>query len=223
MDGLGGTVFWCFPVTAGGETNGSTVMKLKVIACLASLSIPLLAACGGSPEPEKLAPSEFDAGLFGQRSEAHAWTTSALAALDAHGTPLVKTVPADIDTYCPGYRDAGVEGRKAFWVTFLSALAKHESTWRPEVSGGGGAWHGLLQISPATARGYGCNAQSADALRDVSGNLSCGIRIMASTVSRDGVISAGMGGVAADWGPFHDASKRADIQARTRSAPVCRG
>ena len=198
-------------------------MKLKVFSCLTSLSIVFLSACGSSPEPEKSAPAQFEASLFGQRSEARVWTASALAALESHGNPLVQTVPADIDTYCPGYRDADPEERKAFWVTFLSALAKHESTWRPDVSGGGGAWHGLLQISPATARGYGGGAQSADALRDGSGNLSCGIRIMASTVPRDGVISAGMGGVAADWGPFHDPSKRADIQARTRSASVCRG
>lgn len=161
--------------------------------------------------------------LFGQRAEAAAWTARALSALDAQGAPLVQTVPSDIDVYCPAYRDAGPEERKAFWVTFLSALAKHESTWRPDAAGGGGAWLGLLQISPRTAQGYGCQAKSAEALKDGRANLSCGIRIMAVTVPRDGVISAGMGGVAADWGPFHQASKRADIQARTRGAPACRG
>lgn len=184
-----------------------------------------LAACGSTSDPEKramLGASELPA-VFGARPEAPLWTGSAMAALDAHGAALVQTVPADIDAYCPGYRDAGPEERKAFWVTFLSALAKHESTWRPDASGGNGAWHGLLQISPQTARGYGCKAKSADALKDGGANLSCGIRIMAVTVPRDGVISAGMGGVAADWGPFHQASKRADIQARTRNAAVCRG
>ena len=85
-----------------------------------------------------------------------------------------------------------------------------------------GQWHGLLQISPATARGYGCNAGTAGALKDGGANLSCGLRIMAVTVPRDGVISAGMRGVAADWGPFHQASKRADIQAITRNSSVCR-
>lgn len=184
-----------------------------------------LAACGSEPEPDKRAMlgASAMAPVFGARPEAPLWTGSALAALDAHGAVLVQTVPADIDTYCPGYRKAGPEDRKAFWITFLSALAKHESTWRPDVSGGGGAWHGLLQISPATARGYGCQAKSAEALKEGGANLSCGIRIMAVTVPRDGVISAGMGGVAADWGPFRQAAKRADIQARTRTAAVCRG
>lgn len=184
-----------------------------------------LAACGSTPDPDKRAmPGASDLpAVFGARPEAPVWTGSVLAALDAHGAALVHTVPADIDVYCPGYRKAGPDERKAFWVTFLSALAKHESTWRPDVSGGGGAWHGLLQISPATARGYGCQARSAEALKEGGANLSCGIRIMAVTVPRDGVISAGMGGVAADWGPFRQAEKRADIQARTRGAAVCRG
>lgn len=198
-------------------------MKMQSTGWLAVLSCVVLASCGQVTEPEKSFTPAFGATLFGQRAEASAWTEKALSALDMQGARLVETVPADIDVYCPAYRDAGPEERKTFWVTFLSALAKHESTWRPDVSGGGGAWHGLLQISPQTAQGYGCQARSAQALKDGGANLSCAIRIMSVTVPRDGVISQGMGGVAADWGPFHTASKRADIQARTRSAAVCQG
>lgn len=145
-----------------------------------------------------------------------------MTALDAHGAVLVETVPADVEKYCPGYPEAGPETRKGFWVVFLSALAKHESTWRADASGGGGRWHGLLQISPNTAEGYGCRARTASALKNGGMNLSCGLRIMAVTVPRDGVISDGMRGVAADWGPFHQARKRADIQAATRAYPGCR-
>ena len=198
-------------------------MKRKALARLSILSLIALTACGSSSEPEKSVVAPVDARLWGQRSEGAAWTASALNALDTHGAPLVAMTPADINTYCPGYQVADADGRKAFWVTFLSALAKHESTWRPDVSGGSGAWHGLLQISPGTARGYGCKARSAADLKDGKSNLSCGIRIMARTVPRDGVISAGMNGVAADWGPFHSSAKRNDIQATTRNAPVCRG
>ena len=149
------------------------------------------------------------------------WTTTALAALETHGAALPAMVPADIDAYCPGYAEATEAERRAFWVALLSALSKHESTWRQDVSGGEGRWHGLLQISPGTARGYGCDAKSSAALKDGSANLSCGIRIMAETVPRDGVISQGMRGVAADWGPFHQSRKREDIQARTRAQPFC--
>jgi hypothetical protein len=52
-------------------------------------------------------------------------------------------------------------------------------------------------------------------------NLSCAIRIMSETVPRDGVISKGMRGVAADWGPFHQSRKRSDIQERTKAQPFC--
>ncbi len=150
-------------------------------------------------------------------------TSAALTALDQHGAALSAVVPADIETYCPGYATATEAERKAFWVALLSALSRHESTWRQEVSGGDGRWHGLLQISPGTARGYGCDATSSSELKVGTANLSCAIRIMAVTVPRDGVISAGMQGVAADWGPFHQSRKRADIQARTRAQPFCQG
>lgn len=144
-----------------------------------------------------------------------------MAALDLHGAVLVTLVPGDIDQYCPGYVNASEQRRKAFWVNLIASLSYHESTWRPEVSGGGGRWHGLLQISPATARGYGCVAEDAGDLKDGALNLSCGIRIMAETVVRDGVISRDMEGIAADWGPFHQERKRNDIKAYTKSLPYC--
>ena len=190
---------------------------------LAIFALTILVSCSTASQPEKRVEPAIPSTAFGGRPEAPVWTASVLASLGKHGAPLVETVPADIRTYCPGYAAAAPEDRKAFWVTFLSALAKHESTWRPEAAGGGGAWLGLLQISPATARGYGCRATDSAALRDGAANLSCAIRIMAVTVPRDGVISAGNGGVAADWAPFRDPAKMADIQTTTRRAQVCRG
>lgn len=193
---------------------------------VAVLAGVLLYACGRDaslpdeamlllPEPE-LPESRWDAN---PRSDI--WTEATLAALDAHGAPLVAMVPGDIGNYCPAYADNSDEDRKAFWVNFIASLARHESTWRPEVSGGDGRWHGLLQISPGTARAYGCVADDAGDLKNGALNLSCGIRIMAETVARDGVISAGMRGVAADWGPFHQRRKRQDIQSYTSNLDVC--
>ena len=149
------------------------------------------------------------------------WTRSAISALKAHGTPLVSTVPRDIAEWCPAYSTASDKGRRAFWVGYLSTLAKHESTYRPQVVGGGGRWYGLLQILPATARGYGCRARSGAALQHGPSNLSCGIRIMAKTVRRDGVVSRRGKGVAADWGPLVNGRKRSDMQAWTRAQPYC--
>jgi hypothetical protein len=153
-----------------------------------------------------------------------AWTRSALTALTRHGAPLTRVVPRDIAGWCPGYAAADEAQRRAFWVGFLSALAKHESTYRAKAVGGGGLWYGLLQILPSTARGYGCQAKSGGALTDGGNNLSCAIRIMARTVPRDNAIAVHDGrwrGVAADWGPMRSPAKRADMAAWLRGQDYC--
>ncbi len=152
------------------------------------------------------------------------WTQGALAALSQHGAPLVEAVPRDIATWCPGYASADAPRRRAFWVGFLSALAKYESTYRAKAVGGGGMWFGLLQILPGTARSYGCKARSGSALTDGTSNLSCAIRILARTVPRDRAIALREGrwsGVAADWGPLRDAGKRAEMAAWLRGQSYC--
>ena len=150
------------------------------------------------------------------------WTRAALAALKDHGKPLVATVPGDINTWCPAYPQSDEAGRRAFWVGLLSTLAKFESTHNPRAVGGGGKWFGLVQIAPGTARGYKCHARSGTALKDGSANLSCAIRIMARTVPRDGVVSQGMRGVAADWGPFHSRAKRNDMISWMNAQTYCK-
>lgn len=150
------------------------------------------------------------------------WTRAALAALKEHGKPLADMVPRDIGDWCPAYPTATAAQRRAFWVGFLSALVKHESTYRTSAVGGGGKWYGLTQILPSTARGYGCRARSGDALKHAPSNLSCAIRIMTRTVTRDRVVSRGMRGVAADWGPLHNRKKRGDMMAWTKRQSYCK-
>lgn len=154
------------------------------------------------------------------------WSRAALSALKTHGRPLVDLVPADIATWCPAYPQATDAGRRAFWVGFLSALAKYESNYKPHVVGGDGKWHGLLQILPGTARGYKCHARTGKALRDGGANLSCAIRIMAVTVPRDGVIHGYKNkkgqGVTADWGPMHSKPKRHEMAAWLREQSYCK-
>ena len=158
-------------------------------------------------------------GIDGSRS----WSVAVLRGLRAQADKLPDLVPKDIANYCPGYPTAGRAQREAFWVGLISALAWHESTHRPWAVGGGGQWYGLVQIYPPTARHYQCKARSGAALKDPEDNLSCALRIMAVTVVRDNVISRGMRGVAADWGPFHSRRKREDIMAWTRSQSYCTG
>ena len=145
------------------------------------------------------------------------WTMAVLKGLRTHASMLPDLVPRDISNYCPAYPTATREEREAFWVGLISALAWHESTHRPTAVGGGGLWYGLVQIYPDTARRYKCKARTGNALKDPEDNLSCALRIMAVTVPRDEVVSAGMKGVAADWGPFHSKRKRHDMMQWTRN------
>ncbi len=193
----------------------------KARTAVAAITLSLLSAgcatTGAAPTEMNFVPARWD-----HRPEATVWTNAALAALDRHGVALVETVPRDAGVWCPGYGEATEQERKAFWVGLLSALAKHESTWNPAAVGGGSQWFGLVQISPATARGYGCEHTSGDALKNGSGNLSCAIRILSHTVPRDGVVAEGGRGVAADWGPFHSAAKRAEMMEWTRNQSYCK-
>lgn len=194
---------------------------------LMATALLALAGCAGGDFDtvfSSKSPATEDVAMrWDHRPEADSWTETTLAALDSHGAGLVSTMPADIDTWCPAYKSADEEGRKVFWTGLLSTLAKHESTWNPGAVGGGGKWFGLVQIAPATARGYGCEARSGEALKNGEANLACAVRIMNVTVPRDGVVSQGMRGVAADWGPFHSASKRGDMINWMRAQPYCAG
>lgn len=205
------------------------MLILRLLALLTLLILtPLPAAAEepGAASAEMPWPPARPAGLPRARWEtvpdATLWTRAALAALGGHAQPLTRAVPDDIGAWCPAYPEAGEAGRRAFWVGLLSTLAKHESTYRPWAVGGGGQWYGLLQILPATARGYGCRATSGSALKHGADNLACALRIMTYTVQRDGVVARGMRGVAADWGPFHSRSKREDMRAWLRRQPYCK-
>lgn len=169
----------------------------------------------------KMRDDRLPTARWGASARGTMWTRAMVTSLRGPAAPLTDMVPRDIDEWCPAYAQNDRRLREAFWVGLVSALAKHESTYRPAVVGGGGRWHGLLQILPSTARLYGCQAQSGDALRSGAANLSCGLRIMARTVSRDGVVARGMRGVAADWGPFHSSAKRGDMMSYTRNKAFC--
>lgn len=160
---------------------------------------------------------------WGAKNGRSSWTRAILTGLRSHASELPEIVPKDIAAYCPAYPTATLAQREAFWVGLISSLAWHESTHRPTAVGGSGRWYGLVQIYPPTAKHYKCKARSGAALKDPEDNLSCALRIMAVTVPRDQVVSKGMRGVAADWGPFHSSRKRNDIMEWTRSQPYCHG
>ncbi len=197
----------------------------RAFMAMAVLALPV-ACASDEPQPaesgEVPAVTERPAMRWDHRPEAAAWTQAGMGFLAGEGRGLVAMVPADIGEWCPAYEGNGAGARAAFWLGLLSALAKHESTWNPGAVGGGGRWYGLVQISPATARAYGCEAASGEALKEGAANITCALRIISKTVARDGVVAAGRGGVAADWGPFSRDDKREDIRAWVAQQAYCR-
>ena len=196
------------------------VSGIKAVCLGLVLALPMGCADANGTKndaKEDLPPMRWD-----HRPEATIWTTKALAAIDGHAANLPGIIPADIATWCPGYAEAEEAEREAFWAGLMSALAKHESTWNPRASGGGGQWIGLLQIAPATARHYGCEATTTAELKDGASNLSCAVRIAAVQVRRDGMVAGGGAkGMGRDWAPFRSSSKRAEMAAWTRAQSYC--
>ena len=165
------------------------------------------------------------AAVWDSRHDGDDWTRAVLTALSTDAAALQDVIPRDISTWCPTYASNPPERRRAFWVGMMSALARQESTLNPNAMGGGGQWVGLLQIYPPTARQYGCEARTAEALRNPEANLACAARIMAVTVVRDDAVAihdSRWRGVAADWGPMTSRTKRAVMSAWTRDQDYCR-
>jgi hypothetical protein len=197
--------------------------KMRISMVGLALSALLLAGCvsNGMKDMNKDGAA-LPAMRWDFRPEAVEWTSMSLTKIAVHDDALADQVPADIKTWCPGYEKASIDQRRAFWAGLLSATAKHESTWNPRASGGGGKWIGLMQIAPQTARQYRCEAKTSGALKDGAANLACAIRIMSAQVDRDGVVAGGGArGIGRDWAPFRSAKKRADMAAWTRSQSYC--
>ena len=157
---------------------------------------------------------------WGATPGSDAWTAATLAALEQHGDAMIAQVPGDIASFCPGYEAQDAEGRRAFWAGLMSSVAKHESTWNPRASGGGGRWLGLMQIAPATWRHYGCTGE----IMNGADNMACAVKIASRQVGRDNAVARADGhwrGVARDWAPMRSAKKRADIAAWTAAQPYC--
>ncbi len=191
---------------------------------LVAMGFLLLSGCAFSSDTPQVSRNSLPAMAWDHRPEAATWTRATLAALDDHGGALLASQPGDIARFCPAYAQASRADRAAFWSGLLSILAKYESTWRPEASGGGGAWIGLTQIDPRTARGYRCDATTSAALKNGAANLSCAVRIAAAQVGADQMLVSENGnwrGMARDWAPFRDSKKRQDMANWTRAQSYC--
>ncbi|MBC9247075.1 transglycosylase SLT domain-containing protein [Paracoccus sp. 11-3] len=193
-------------------------------------ALAMLAACESTSTTQSTQKAEAQAQQmalaqnppmrWGGKSGSDAWTQATLSALDREGVTIMSQVPSDINAFCPNYAELTQTGRRAFWAGLLSAVAKHESTYNPQASGGGGRWLGLMQIAPATWRHYDCNGN----IKNGGDNMSCAVKIMSRQVGRDNAVARtenGWRGVARDWAPMRNASKRADIAEWTSSQSYC--
>lgn len=198
----------------GNETDVVPLARRLGKMTAAVLGAAVLMGCVG-------ANAELPAARWDDTPQAQDWTKASLSMLEEDAAILVETTPTDIAAWCPAYDEADPAQRAAFWNGLLSSLAYRESTFREDAISSNGRWHGLMQISPATARGYGCEAGTSEALREGEANLRCALRIWSSTVVRDGVIAADRGGVAADWGPLQRETLRNDIQGWVSEQEYC--
>jgi len=188
---------------------------------LSALALTLLTSGAAAANEAKTAP-DLPAMRWDHAAKAAEWTAQALAQVAAHDAELTDIIPADVDVYCPGYADASVEDRRAFWVAILSATAKYESGFRAKATGLHGRYVGLMQISLTTARHSGCEATTTASLKDGAANLSCAIDIIAPRVAADGMVAGkGNRGIARDWGPWAKAKTRASIAKWTRAQDYC--
>lgn len=191
---------------------------LRYTLTLLAVSLALLSA----PAEAKKTAVTLPVMRWDHLPNAPEWTKEALVQVADHDDELTSRVPGDIDVYCPGYATASKEDRRAFWVAVLSATAKYESGFNASASGLGGRYVGLMQISPATAKHYDCDATSSAGLKDGSANLSCAVDIVAPHVAADGMVAGkGNRGIARDWGPWSSSKTRATIAAWTRSQDYC--
>jgi len=203
---------------------------------LAAATMLMLAACettgGVGPGPGRLSgppPAAWDV-----RPEGRAWSQVGHQAVAVLAPQLVTLTPTDIDAFCPGYRTANAEGRRAFYVSLLAELARYESNFDPSVtftesfsdaSGRRVVSRGLLQLSQESANGYGCGISDAQQLHDPETNIRCAVRILGRWVERDGVISGynagAWRGASRYWSPFRDRNKLVDLQASLNAQPYC--
>lgn len=163
------------------------------------------------------------------------WRNATLKAIQELGPNLLQVNPDDGDKFFPpGYKTLNIEGRKAFWLMFISALIRYESNYDPsetyqesfkDNAGANVISRGLLQISVESGNGnaYRCGVTTTS-LHDPVTNLRCGVRIMNYWMGKDKVITkrvtptrddSGWRGIARYWGPMRKDEKILAVAAKT--------
>jgi hypothetical protein len=148
--------------------------------------------------------------------------------------------------FCSRYPGLSEGDRMHFWAGLISAMVKRESSFNPKATftesfrehGADSPIvisRGLLQLSfPEDRDKYHCKLQRADDLYDAQTNITCGVTVLSTLVSRDGRIAGREGsrwkGGAAYWSVLRSAGGKDNSNSKslnsikkfTQSMAVCR-
>jgi hypothetical protein len=132
----------------------------------------------------------------------------------------------DMNEFCPGWEKfrRSRDARAAFLMNFVAAIVKTESSWNTNTAGDGGKSKGLLQLTVASDRKYGCacnDLQNDADLHNPIKNLKCGTRMILWHMASDSTVGRGDAsnplGIARSFGPFRNGrGEREDIKRRVK-------
>ena len=195
-------------------THSSTITGRLLLTVIALAMIVLNTQCetakpaAATPEPAvKPAPATpIDAkkAELGER----VWNPEWDAVVERLVPPqmLSRQVPRDVEHFCPRFYDMSETNKRAFWAYFFQALAGAEAGLNPksrahhtqpevdtrdEVSGMYGRTEGLLQLTYADQKRYGCDFDwkrdrtlppNQRSILQPENNLDCGIKILANQI-----------------------------------------
>jgi hypothetical protein len=200
----------------------------------------LLQGCGELKTKFRHYTPESIHGFWGDDSaKGQEYTAYTISALKSDGQDLVANEPADVSSFCPAYSMLDENGRTAFWVALISAVADRESSFNAEAhylekfsdsTGQRVISRGLLQLSLESVRAYGCDIHEAGELLEPQKNLLCGVRVLNQLVAKGGVISGRLGpgdrthwlGGARYWSVLRPGNKLSEIRAAILKLAVCR-
>lgn len=163
------------------------------------------------------------------------WDKALYAAIDA--STLAKSSIKDTADFCPSYKSLTTAQRREFWATFLVAMAKRESGYKPATTfkesfkNGKGEYvvsTGLFQLSyeSASQTAYGCGKLTTEDLKDPLKNIQCATKIVSRWVSKDGYAAGKKGsnlGCGRYWSVCRSTSdSRAYIASQTKALKGCK-
>jgi hypothetical protein len=212
-------IFFSEPREAVMRTSGDFHTVRLVMCCLM-----LIAGAVARATP---AASRSDV-AWAQQKDADRWTDIGTAAVAA--TALPDSVPTDVAIFCAGYEGASRPERVHFWVGLIAAIARAETRFNPHDTftepfrekGADSPFvvsRGLLQLSfPGDRDRYHCDLPNAESLYDPAVNLTCGVQILATLVTRDRRLAGRVGstwqGAAVYWSTLRSSGGKEGSNAR---------